>query len=98
MDIADDTDGFIGETGTFQADEIDHFDTAVTAFSSHEGGDVFGHGTDAGDHGETSDTAELVNCTETGNESIVCNFSVTAEDGSIDDDHVVADFAVVGNV
>ena len=48
--IADNANGFIRETCTFKSDEVDHFDTAVTAFGSHKRRDVFGHGTDTGNH------------------------------------------------
>ena len=41
VDVADDTDGFFGETGAFETDNIDHFDPAVASFGSHKGRNVF---------------------------------------------------------
>ena len=41
VDVADNTDGFFGETGAFETDNIDHFDPAVASFGSHKGRNVF---------------------------------------------------------
>ena len=97
-DLFDHIDLFRRVTGTGKTDFVDHFHTSVAAFRHHKRRDILRKRGTSGNDRKSADPAELVNSHQTGKNGVVLNFRVTAGDGTVDINHMVADFAVVGDV
>lgn len=93
------TDGISGcfvPAGSSKSDDIGALD--LVPLEEAEVGDVLEDGISAADHGESSDSDELVYHDAGGDECVVADSNVSCEEGRVGDDGAFADDGVMSHV
>src|SRR5579862_1574602 len=86
------------KTATLQPDAVEAAGPRRTALGNAERQSVLGNPGKAADHGVAADAAELVHAHPSRDEGAIAHHDLPRQVGAVDDDHVIADLTVVGDM